>query len=68
MLTLIYYYPNEFHFHVAKGYAHLGYDIAQHQMGLKHYHGVGVAEDKREAMKWFKEKVISCHCLVRQID
>ena len=28
-------------------------------MGLKHYHGVGVAEDKREAMKWFKEKVIA---------
>ena len=27
---------------------------AQHQVGLKHFHGRGVPEDKRESMKWFK--------------
>ena len=55
LLYLVYYHPLEFHYHVAKGYAHLGYDTAQHQVGLKHFHGHGVNQDRQEAMKWFKK-------------
>ena len=54
LLFLVYFYPLQFHYHVAKGYARLGYDSAQHQVGLKHFHGHGVEKNKQEAMKWFK--------------
>ena len=69
LMYLVYFHPLEFHYHVAKGYAHLGtywttvssswktslgYDTAQHHVGLKHFHGHGTKQDRREAMKWFK--------------
>ena len=67
LMYLVYFHPLEFHHHVAKGYAHLGiyptsfswkislgYDTAQHHVGLKHFHGHGTKQDRREAMKWFK--------------
>jgi len=34
-----YYYFDNFHYHVTRGYAHLGYPEAQHIIGQKLLHG-----------------------------
>ena len=42
------------HYHVAKGYGHLGYASAQHVVGQRLLTGRGTEKNETEAMRWFK--------------
>ena len=56
-----YFYFDHLHFNVTKGYAHLGYPAAQHQVGQRHLHGVGTPKDHHQAMEWFKKAADQGH-------
>ncbi|XP_005103522.1 secretory immunoglobulin A-binding protein EsiB [Aplysia californica] len=49
------FYFDNVHFHVTHAYAHLGYDVAQHQVGQRYLHGKGVEKHPDKAMEWFKK-------------
>ncbi len=49
-----YYYFEHMHVNVMKAYAHLGYDTAQHELGNRYLHGVGVEKHHEKAMEYFK--------------
>lgn len=38
-----YFYFENLHFHITHGYAHLGYPVAQHQVGQRYLHGKNVS-------------------------
>ncbi|ELT97237.1 hypothetical protein CAPTEDRAFT_227108 [Capitella teleta] len=50
-----YYYFDNMHFHVAHGYAHLGYSTAQHHVAQRYLYGKGIDQDEGVAMEWFKK-------------
>ncbi|XP_025113882.1 uncharacterized protein LOC112575945 [Pomacea canaliculata] len=56
-----YYYFEHVHFHVTHGYAHLGYSEAQHQVGQRYLHGVGVEKHADKAMEWFRKAADQGH-------
>ncbi|KAI1238518.1 hypothetical protein IHE44_0013252 [Lamprotornis superbus] len=45
----------DFHFHVAHMYAHLGYPNAQHILGQRYLQGAGVKKNEDMAMHWFRQ-------------
>ncbi|XP_029876378.1 uncharacterized protein LOC115343928 [Aquila chrysaetos chrysaetos] len=45
----------DFHFHVAHVYAHLGYPNAQHILGQRYLQGAGVEKNEDMAMHWFRQ-------------
>uniref|UniRef100_A0A8C3QRU6 Uncharacterized protein n=1 Tax=Cyanoderma ruficeps TaxID=181631 RepID=A0A8C3QRU6_9PASS len=45
----------DFHFHVAHVYAHLGYPNAQHILGQRYLQGAGVEKNEDMAMHWFSK-------------
>ncbi|KAF1534505.1 hypothetical protein FQV10_0006363, partial [Eudyptes schlegeli] len=45
----------DFHFHVAHMYAHLGYPNAQHIVGQRYLQGAGVEKNEHMAMHWFRQ-------------
>ncbi|KFW90400.1 hypothetical protein N336_06926, partial [Phalacrocorax carbo] len=45
----------DFHFHVAHVYAHLGYADAQHIVGQRYLQGAGVEKNEDMAMHWFRQ-------------
>ncbi|XP_076802024.1 uncharacterized protein LOC143446318 [Clavelina lepadiformis] len=49
-----YFHYEAVHFHVAKGYGHLGYASAQHVVGQRLLTGRGATKNGTEAMRWFK--------------
>ncbi|XP_039249433.2 uncharacterized protein LOC120327102 [Styela clava] len=49
-----YYYYDHLHFHVSKGYAHLGYSSAQHVVGQRYLAGKGTDKNDTLAMQWFR--------------
>jgi len=49
------FYFDNVHFHVTHAYAHMGYDVAQHQIGQRYLHGKGVERHADKAMEWFKK-------------
>lgn len=50
-----YLYFENVHFHAINAYAHLGYSEAQHQVGQRYLHGIGVSAHPEKAMEWFKK-------------
>uniref|UniRef100_A0A8C3HSL6 Uncharacterized protein n=1 Tax=Chrysemys picta bellii TaxID=8478 RepID=A0A8C3HSL6_CHRPI len=54
LLYILLCYEN-FHFHVAHMYAHLGYPNAQHIVGQRYLQGTGVEKNEEMAMHWFRE-------------
>ena len=40
MLYYSYYYYEHMHVSVLHGYAHLGFDVAQHDLGNRYLHGI----------------------------
>ena len=64
MLCLLYYAYFHFehmHVNVVHGYAHLGFDTAQHDLGNRYLHGVGVEKHPEKAMEWFKKAAEQGH-------
>ncbi len=55
-----FFYLDHLHFHVAHGYARLGYPAAQHVVGQRYSSGLGVDQDHDMAMKWFKSVFFIC--------
>ncbi|KAK3754094.1 hypothetical protein RRG08_024169 [Elysia crispata] len=55
------FYFENVHFHVTHAYAHLGYDVAQHQVGQRYLHGKGVDKHPQKAMEWFKKAADQGH-------
>ncbi|XP_013389315.1 uncharacterized protein LOC106165232 [Lingula anatina] len=56
-----YYYFDNLHFHVIHGYAHLGYEHAQHLVGQRYLYGHGVEKHEGKAMEWFKKAADQGH-------
>jgi TPR repeat protein len=56
-----YYYFDHLHYHVARGYAHLGYPEAQHVVGQRLLFGKGVERNPHHAMEWFKKAADQGH-------
>nr|WQY91288.1 Sel1 domain-containing protein [Ciona robusta] len=54
LVYVTYFHYESLHFHVAKGYGHLGYAPAQHVVGQRYLTGRGAPKNETEAMKWFK--------------
>ncbi|XP_010212104.1 PREDICTED: uncharacterized protein LOC104567002 [Tinamus guttatus] len=54
LLYILLCYEN-FHFHVAHLYAHLGYPNAQHLVGQRYLKGAGVEKNEDMAMRWFRQ-------------
>ncbi|XP_077158185.1 uncharacterized protein LOC143819910 [Paroedura picta] len=54
LLYILLCYEN-FHFHVAHMYAHLGYPNAQHIVGQRYLKGAGVQKNEEKAMRWFSQ-------------
>ncbi|XP_072857978.2 uncharacterized protein LOC110085350 [Pogona vitticeps] len=57
-ITLCY---ENFHFHVAHMYAHLGYSNAQHVVGQRYLKGAGVEKNEEKAMQWFRQAAEKGH-------
>ena len=52
------FYFENVHFHVTHAYAHLGYDVAQHQVGQRYLHG----EKEQKVSLYFLNLFITiCH-------
>uniref|UniRef100_A0A8C3QSH9 Uncharacterized protein n=1 Tax=Cyanoderma ruficeps TaxID=181631 RepID=A0A8C3QSH9_9PASS len=51
----------DFHFHVAHVYAHLGYPNAQHILGQRYLQGAGVEKNEDMAMHWFRQAARQGH-------
>ncbi|XP_023955695.1 secretory immunoglobulin A-binding protein EsiB-like [Trachemys scripta elegans] len=60
LLYILLCYEN-FHFHVAHMYAHLGYPNAQHIVGQRYLQGTGVEKNEEMAMHWFREAAEQGH-------
>uniref|UniRef100_K7FQ98 Uncharacterized protein n=1 Tax=Pelodiscus sinensis TaxID=13735 RepID=K7FQ98_PELSI len=60
LLYILLCYEN-FHFHVAHMYAHLGYPNAQHIVGQRYLQGAGVEKNEEMAMHWFREAAEQGH-------
>ncbi|KAL7982082.1 hypothetical protein Chor_001139 [Crotalus horridus] len=60
LLYIVLCYEN-FHFHVAHMYAHLGYPNAQHIVGQRYLKGIGVEKNEEKAMQWFKQAAEKGH-------
>uniref|UniRef100_A0A803U0K4 Uncharacterized protein n=1 Tax=Anolis carolinensis TaxID=28377 RepID=A0A803U0K4_ANOCA len=60
LLYIMLCYEN-FHFHVAHMYAHLGYPSAQHIVGQRYLKGVGVEKNEEKAMHWFRQAAEKGH-------
>ena len=56
-----YYYFDHMHVNVIKAYAHLGFHTAQHELGNRYLHGVGVEKHEEKAMEWFKKAADQGH-------
>jgi TPR repeat protein len=61
MIYYSYYHFDHMHTSIIKGYAHLGYDTAQHELGNRYLHGVGVEKHEEKAMEWFKKAADQGH-------
>ncbi|XP_060134459.1 sel1-repeat-containing protein YbeT-like [Zootoca vivipara] len=60
LLYIMLCYEN-FHFHVAHMYAHLGYPSAQHIVGQRYLKGAGVEKNEEKAMQWFRQAAEQGH-------
>uniref|UniRef100_A0A8D0GHF3 Uncharacterized protein n=1 Tax=Sphenodon punctatus TaxID=8508 RepID=A0A8D0GHF3_SPHPU len=60
LLYILLCYEN-FHFHVAHMYAHLGYPNAQHIVGQRYLKGAGVDKNHEMAMHWFRQAAEQGH-------
>ncbi|XP_068798114.1 secretory immunoglobulin A-binding protein EsiB-like isoform X1 [Struthio camelus] len=60
LLYVLLCYEN-FHFHVAHLYAHLGYPNAQHLVGQRYLKGAGVDKNEDMAMHWFRQAAEQGH-------
>ncbi|XP_060103326.1 sel1-repeat-containing protein YbeT-like [Heteronotia binoei] len=60
LLYILLCYEN-FHFHVAHMYAHLGYPNAQHIVGQRYLKGAGVQKNEEKAMQWFSQAAEQGH-------
>ena len=49
------------HVNVIKAYAHMGFDTAQHELGNRYLHGVGLERHEGKAMEWFKKAADQGH-------
>ncbi|KFQ18638.1 hypothetical protein N331_05626, partial [Merops nubicus] len=61
LLLYILLYYEDFHFHVAHVYAHLGYSNAQHILGQRYLQGAGVEKNEDMAMHWFRQAARQGH-------
>ncbi|XP_044874686.1 secretory immunoglobulin A-binding protein EsiB-like isoform X2 [Mauremys mutica] len=61
LLLYIFLCYENFHFHVAHMYAHLGYPNAQHIVGQRYLQGAGVEKNEEMAMHWFREAAEQGH-------
>ncbi|CAG5126520.1 unnamed protein product [Candidula unifasciata] len=55
------FYFDNVHFHITHAYAHLGYDVAQHQVGQRYLQGKGVEPHPEKAMEWFRKAADQGH-------
>uniref|UniRef100_UPI00398E80AB sel1-repeat-containing protein YbeT-like isoform X1 n=1 Tax=Pristiophorus japonicus TaxID=55135 RepID=UPI00398E80AB len=60
-LLYLFLYYQTFHLHVTHAYAHLGYPAAQHSIGQRYLHGLGVEKDEEVAMRWFRKAADQGH-------
>jgi len=56
-----YFYFEHMHVNVLKFYANLGYDTAQHELGNRYLHGVGVDKHEQKAVEWFQKAAEQGH-------
>ncbi|XP_066487674.1 sel1-repeat-containing protein YbeT-like [Tiliqua scincoides] len=61
LLLYIFLCYENFHFHVAHMYAHLGYPNAQHIVGQRYLKGAGVGKNEDKAMEWFRQAAEKGH-------